>query len=429
MSIRVIGINHKTAPISIREKVAFSPEGLIEKLQSIKDGNSDNKNEVVILSTCNRTEIYSSSDLEFTELSQWFNHQNTASQNEIDKCLYYYLGEEAVQHIMRVASGLDSLVLGEPQILGQLKIALKTAAEQKTAGTTLKRLMQHTFSTAKKVRTETSIGSNPVSVAFAAVNLAKQIFSDLENKSALLIGAGETINLVGKHLKNTGIGNIIIANRSIENATKLANELGGLGIPLQQIGDYLPEADIVISSTAAPLPIIGKGTIEWALKKRKHKPIFMVDIAVPRDIEAEVGELDDIYLYTVDDLQSAIEENMSSRQKAAKQAEIMIEAEVQNFMGWIRAQDKMQLIKNYRNKVTNIQKETLEKATKLLKNGEPPEEALKFLAHTLTNKLAHDATVAMNKAAHSGDNKILEASDKILNLSDTDKSKNNKDNQ
>jgi len=434
MSIRVIGINHKTAPISIREKVAFTPDGLIEILQKIKNANSDNKNEVVILSTCNRTEIYSSSDLELSELRQWFNHQGSISQDDMNKCLYDYSGEKAIQHIMRVASGLDSLILGEPQILGQLKIALKTAAEQKTAGTTLKRLMQHTFSTAKKVRTETSIGSNPVSVAFAAVNLAKQIFSDLENKSALLIGAGETINLVAKHLKNTGIGNIVIANRSVENATKLANELGGLGIPLQQIGDYLPEADIVISSTAAPLPIIGKGTVEWALKKRKHKPIFMVDIAVPRDIEAEVGELDDIYLYTVDDLQSVIEENMSSREEAAKHAEIMIEAEVQNFMGWIRAQDKMQLIKNYRNKVTNIQKETLEKATKLLNSGESPEEALKFLAHTLTNKLAHDATVAMNKAAHSGDNKLLEASDKILNLSNThssntSQSKNNKDNQ
>jgi len=423
MSIRVIGINHKTAPVAVREKVAFSPDGLIEKLNQIKADNSaenknSNKNEVVILSTCNRTEIYSSSEYDFDEISRWFNHQNSIDQQEINKHLYDYTDEQAIQHVMRVASGLDSLVLGEPQILGQLKVALKTASEQKTAGTTLKRLMQHTFSTAKKVRTQTSIGSNPVSVAFAAVNLAKQIFSDLDNKSALLIGAGETIELVGKHLKNTGIGNIVIANRSVENATRLANELGGLGVSLQQITDYLPEADIVISSTAAPLPIIGKGTVEWALKQRKHKPIFMVDIAVPRDIEEAVGELDDIYLYTVDDLQSVIEENLSSRQEAAKQAEEMIEVEVENFMGWIRAQDKMQLIKNYRTKITHIQQKTLEKATKLLANGDSPEEALKFLAHTLTNKLAHDATIAMNKAARTGDHKLLEASDKLLNLSD-----------
>ncbi len=433
MSIRVIGINHKTAPISIREKVAFSPDGLIEKLQQLhadnQKTNTPNDNEIVILSTCNRTEIYSSSAYSFDELSSWLKHQNSLSQDEINQHLYDYKGEEAIQHVMRVASGLDSLVLGEPQILGQLKTALKTAAEQKTAGTTLKRLMQHTFSTAKKVRTQTSIGSNPVSVAYAAVNLAKQIFSDLDNKSALLIGAGETIELVGKHLKNTGIGKIVIANRSVENATKLANDLGGLGVSLQQISDYLPEADIVISSTAAPLPIIGKGTVEWALKQRKHKPIFMVDIAVPRDIEAEVGDLDDIYLYTVDDLQSVIEDNMSSRQEAAKQAEKMITVEVENFMGWIRAQDKMQLIKNYRTKISTIQQETLEKATKLLNNGESAEEALKFLAHTLTNKLAHDATVAMNKAAHAGDNKLLEASDKLLNLSDASTEEiNNKDN-
>ena len=433
MSIRVIGINHKTAPISVREKVAFTPDGLIDKLQQIKNdssnNNANNKNEIVILSTCNRTEIYSSSNYDFDELSCWFNHQNSISQDEINQHLYDYSGEEAIHHMMRVASGLDSLVLGEPQILGQLKNALKLASEQKTAGTTLKRLMQHTFSTAKKVRTQTSIGSNPVSVAYAAVNLAKQIFSNLENKSALLIGAGETIDLVGKHLKNTGIGNIVIANRSVENATRLANDLGGLGVSLQQICDYLPESDIVISSTAAPLPIIGKGTVEWALKQRKRKPIFMVDIAVPRDIEPEVGNLDDIYLYTVDDLQSVIEENVGSRKEAAKQAEKMIVLEVENFMGWIRAQDKMQLIKNYRTKITNIRQETLEKATKLLNNGEPAEEALKFLAHTLTNKLAHDATVAMNKAAHSGDNKLLELSDKLLNLSTTSSDASSKDDE
>jgi glutamyl-tRNA reductase len=277
--------------------------------------------------------------------------------------------------------------------------------------------MQHAFLTAKKVRTQTGISSNPVSVAFAAVNLAKQIFSRLDNKTALLIGAGETIELVGKHLSKSNIGKVIIANRSIENATKLAEELNGLGIALQDIGAYLPDADIVISSTAAPVPVIGKGTVEAALKKRKHKPMFMVDIAVPRDIEEEVGELDDIYLYTVDDLQSVIQDNLKSRQKAAEQGEIMINDEVQNFMSWLRAQDQMDVIKRYREKITTIQEDTLEKARKLLLNGSSSEEALNFLAHTLTNKLAHDATVAMNKAAHAGDHKLLEASNRILNLS------------
>jgi len=419
MSLRVIGINHKTAPVAIREKVAFSPDGLIETLSQIKNDieNNHKDNEVIILSTCNRTEIYTYSNYTEEQILDWLSKEHGMDSQNLKEYIYNHANGEAIKHVMRVASGLDSMVLGEPQIFGQLKGALKTASEKKTAGTTLKRLMQHAFSTAKKVRTQTGIGTNPVSVAFAAVNLAKQIFSNLDNKTALLIGAGETIELVGKHLNNANIGKVIIANRSVEKATQLANEFNGLGITLQDIGDYLPDADIVISSTAAPMPIIGKGTVEAALKKRKHKPIFMVDIAVPRDIEEEVGELDDIYLYTVDDLQSVIEDNMKSRQEAALQGEEMIAEEVESFMGWMRAQDQMSLIKSYRDKISTIQDETLDKALKLLKNGSTADEALSFLAHTLTNKLAHDATVAMNKAAHSGDHKLLEASDKLLNLS------------
>ena len=427
--IRVIGINHKTAPVAVREKVAFSPDGLTEKLNQIRQEIKQNKNEVIILSTCNRTEIYTFSDYTVEQMTAWLPQQAGINKEQILQYCYDYQGDEATRHIMRVASGLDSMVLGEPQIFGQLKSALKSASECKTAGTTLKRLMQHTFSTAKKVRTETGIGTNPVSVAFAAVNLAKQIFSKLNNKTALLIGAGETIELVGKHLQKSGIGKVIIANRSVENATKIADELNGLGISLQDIGEYLPDADIVISSTAAPVPIIGKGTVEAALKKRKHKPIFMVDIAVPRDIEEEVGELDDIYLYTVDDLQSVIEDNLKSRQDAAAQGELMINEEVENFMSWLRAQDQMSVIKRYREKISSIQNETLDKAQKLLKNGASADEALNFLAHTLTNKLAHDATVAMNKAAHAGDHKLLEASNRLLNLSpasETDASANPK---
>ena len=428
--IRVIGINHKTAPIDIREKVAFTPENLFQTLEKIRtdiDKNviekDDKKNEIIILSTCNRTEIYSysgsNSEYDSDQLTAWLPQQSGITKADIDKYTYEHQGDDATRHIMRVASGLDSMVLGEPQIFGQLKTALKTASEYKTAGSTLKRLMQHAFLTAKKVRTQTGIGSNPVSVAFAAVNLAKQIFSTLDTKTALLIGAGETIELVGKHLKKTDIGKVIIANRNVDKATKLAEEFNGVGISLQDIGEYLADADIVISSTAAPMPIIGKGTVEAALKKRKHKPIFMVDIAVPRDIEAEVGDLDDIYLYTVDDLQSVIEDNLKSRQDAAAHGELMIDEEVQNFMGWLRAQDQMDIIKRYRDKIGTIQNNTLAKAQKLLRNGSTADEALQFLAHTLTNKLAHDATVAMNKAAHAGDSKLLEASDKLLNLSDT----------
>jgi len=438
--IRVIGINHKTAPVEIREKVAFTPEGLTQTLEKIcndineKNNNSDGsknieKNEIIILSTCNRTEIYSFSEYSTDQISAWLPKHNGITEADISKYSYVHQGDDATRHIMRVASGLDSMVLGEPQIFGQLKSALKTASEHKTAGSTLKRLMQHAFLTAKKVRTRTGIGSNPVSVAFAAVNLAKQIFSTLDTKTALLIGAGETIELVGKHLQKTNIGKVIIANRDVEKASKLAEEFNGVGISLQEIGEYLADADIVISSTAAPMPIIGKGTVEAALKKRKRKPIFMVDIAVPRDIEAEVGDLEDIYLYTVDDLQSVIEDNLKSRQDAAEQGELMINDEVDNFMGWLRAQDQMDIIKRYRDKIGSIQNDTLEKAQKLLKNGSSADEALQFLAHTLTNKLAHDATVAMNKAAHAGDSKLLEASNKLLNLSDNSQTNTDKDNK
>ena len=435
MSIRIVGINHKTAPVAVREKVAFSPQGLIDKLNVIKSAaaSANKANEVIILSTCNRTEIYTHSDYEFDEVCQWFLHQGGISFEALQQCVYHHTDKDAVKHVLRVASGLDSMVLGEPQILGQLKSALKTATDQKTAGNLLKHLVQHAFSTAKKVRTQTSIGSNPVSVAYAAVNLAKQIFSTLDNKTALLIGAGETIELVGKHLQNGSIGKIIIANRSIDNANKVASKLGSIGVSLQEISDYLPEADIVISSTAAPVPVIGKGTVEWALKKRKHKPIFMVDIAVPRDIEAEVAELDDVFLYTVDDLQSVIEDNLKSRQEAANHAEVMVTEEVETFQGWIRAQDQMGLIKQYRSKVSSIQEESLQKAKRMLNNGATADEALHFLAHTLSNKMAHDATVAMNTAARAGDHKLLEASDKILNLSNAsaDQSKLNsqKDNK
>jgi glutamyl-tRNA reductase len=414
MSIVIIGVNHKTAPVSIREKIAFSPEKLTEALTQTTHISSES----MILSTCNRTEIYINIEQkeEITEISQWLATYHQIAYEELAPYLYIYQHAEAARHAFRVACGLDSLVLGEPQILGQLKVALKTASDHKTTGRTLKRLMQFAFSTAKKVRTQTSIGSNPVSVAFAAVNLAKQIFSNLQQQTVMLIGAGETIELVGRHVHSTGVKHIIIANRSIDKAARLANEFNGSYIGLADISTYLPEVDIVISSTAAPIPIIGKGTVEYALKIRKHRPIFMVDIAVPRDIEEAVGELDDVYLYTVDDLHSVIEENLKSRQQAAEKAEIMVTEEVKSFSAWLQAQDQVQLIQNYRTKLNDAKQETLKKAQKMLAKGKSAEEALEFLAHTLTNKLAHQPTSTMNKAAHQGDLKLLQAASKLLGL-------------
>lgn len=419
MSITIIGINHKTATVSIREQVAFPPERLREALHSVQGIAKEN----IILSTCNRTEVYIADKKELSpdQLIKWLADFHSIAVEKLSPYIYHYSDEKAVQHLLRVACGLDSLVLGEPQILGQLKDALQIASEEQVLGNQLNRLSQHVFSAAKKVRTQTQIGANPVSVAYAAVNLSKRIFSRLEKQTALLVGAGETIELVGRHLKNQNIGKLIIANRSVENAQKLADVYGGNVdvIPLTQLHDNLQYADIIISSTAAPMPVIGKGMVENALKQRKHQPIFMVDIAVPRDIEEEVSQLDDVYLYTVDDLQNVIEENMKSRELAAEQAEVMIEAEVTQFMRWLHAQCQMVLIKNYRDEAHNTRQDVLEKALRRMRNGEPAEEAMQFLAHTLTNKLLHTPSKTINKAAHDGDNTLLTAAKKLLNIQET----------
>ena len=416
MSIVVIGINHKTAPVSIREKVAFSEQQLAKTLET----DLPLFEEKLILSTCNRTEVYASvsDDTSAESLKDWYTQQHDVDDGNLKPYVYQLSDFEAIQHTFRVASGLDSMVLGEPQILGQLKTALKTATDHKATGSKLNRLMQHAFSTAKKVRTETEIGSNPVSVAYTAVNLAKQIFGDLGRHTALLIGAGETIELVGRHLKGAGIKQIIIANRSLENAKVLGDTLNARVIGLTDIAANLEFADIVISSTASPIPVIGKGSVEKALKKRKHNPIFMVDIAVPRDIEEEVGELNDIYLYTVDDLQSVVDQNIDARRRAADIAETMISHETQAFMSWLNAQEQLQHVKSYRRQLETVKQETLNKALKQLKNGKSAEEALQFLAHTLTNKIGHMPTQTMNHAAHAGDLQTLQAAVNLLGLED-----------
>lgn len=420
MSILIVGVNHKTAPVAIREKVSFAPDSMSAALRSAHQVVPEN----LILSTCNRTEIYAASHQQqpVETLVGWLANWHNIPADQLLPYLYIHQQDDAVRHALRVACGLDSLVLGEPQILGQLKSALQAATDNAVTGNHLNKLMQHAFSTAKRVRTQTSIGANPISVAFAAVSLAKQIFSKLEKQTALLIGAGETIELVGKHLATNHIGKILVANRSVDKAQKLATEYGGKGIGLQDIGAYLPQADIVISSTAAPVPILGKGTVERALKIRKHRPMFMVDIAVPRDIEQEVAELDDVYLYTVDDLQSVIEENLQSRRAAAEQAEGMVLEEVDKFMDWLRAQDHMDTIRQYRAHAERLRQEVFEKATTMLHNGKSAEETLQFLAHTLTNKLSHDATQAMHHAARNGDHQLLAHARILFNLSPTDTS-------
>ncbi len=419
MPLIALGINHKTAPVKIREKVSFAPERLEGALQELTAHS--NVNEAAILSTCNRTELVCHTDKQEDSavIVDWFRHYHKLDAEEVAPFIYLHPEQRAVHHILRVACGLDSLILGEPQILGQIKNAYRTAVNAGTVGSLLGKLFQYTFSVAKQIRSDTAIGSSPVSVAFAAVSLAKQIFSDFPKHTALLVGAGETIELAARHLHENGIGRIIIANRTVEKAHVLAQEVNGYAIALPEISAHLAEADIVISSTASPLPILGKGAIERAMKSRKHLPMLMVDIAVPRDIEPEAGDLDDIYLYTVDDLQEIIEEGLKTRKEAANQAEEIIDTEVSHFMGWLRSLQAVGTIREYRQEAEQTRDTELVKARRMLARGESPENVLQWLAHGLTNKLIHAPSAQMRQAGYDGRFELLEAARVLFNLNDS----------
>lgn len=413
MPLIALGINHRTAPVDLRERVAFGPERLPEALAQLRA--LPEVQEAAILSTCNRTELYTYLEMQDPEpVVQWLARFHHLDVGSLRPYLYVLTGPEGVRHMLRVASGLDSMVLGEPQILGQVKSAYQDASRAGSVAITLNRLFQHTFSVAKQVRTDTAIGVSPVSVAFAAVALAKQIFGDLDELTALLIGAGETIELAARHLHEQRLGRMIVANRTVEHAHNLAAQFNGYGIGLDEIAGHLQEADIVVSSTAAATPVLERPTVEKALRARKHRPIFMVDIAVPRDIEASVGELDDIYLYTVDDLQEVIQENLKSRQAAAKQAEEMIDVQVNHFMGWLRSLDAVSTICQFRERAEQQRDEVLRRARQQLASGKEPEEVLNYLASTLTNKLIHDPSVNLRQAGQDGRADLLEAAREIL---------------
>jgi len=418
MSLLALGINHKTAPVDVRERVAFTPERMIDALHDLS--TQPPVTEAAILSTCNRTELYCGLDSQDSEaVVDWLVRYHRLARGDLAPYVYTHPNQDAVRHMLRVASGLDSLVLGEPQILGQMKDAYQAASTAGTLGGTLSRLFQHTFAVAKQVRTDTEIGSSPVSVAFAAVSLARQIFGDLNGQTALLIGAGETIELVARHLHENGIGRMVVANRTAERAHLLASEFDGYAIALEEIPAHLVEADIVISSTASPLPILGKGAVERALKQRRHRPMFMVDIAVPRDIEPEVGDLADVYLYKVDDLREIIEENIASRREAALQAEEIIDNQVGQFMGWIRSLGAVDTIRHYREHAEQISDDLLDKTRRKLANGTPPEEAIAWLAHNLTSKLTHTPTVQLRRASHDDRTDLLEAARELFGLKQT----------
>jgi len=413
MPLVVVGINHRTAPIELRERVVFDPARLPEALREL--ATLPSIHESLIVSTCNRTEIYCATESDETSLAEWLQRYHQLGVS-IHHCLYRHDDMRAVAHAFSVASGLDSLVLGEPQILGQLKDAYRLAQEAGTTGPMLNRLFQATFSVAKRVRTETEIGANAVSVAYAAVRMARTVFSSFENRTALLVGAGDTIALAARHLHADGLRRMIVANRSVDRARELASEFQGFAIGLDEIPSHLSEADIVVASTASPNPIITRTMARDALRIRKRRPIFMVDIAVPRDIEPEVAELEDIYLFTIDDLQTVVNENMEGRRQAARAASEMIESAVDRFEMQIRSRQAAPTIRRLREQAEQARRHTLDQARHMVAAGRSPDEVLEFLSTTLTNRLIHAPSQRLRDAAETGDGTIIETIAQIYHL-------------
>ena len=395
MQLFTLGINHQTAPLAIREQVAFQAETLEQALLDLV-GHHPVK-EAAILSTCNRTEIYCNTDNP-QQAVEWLADYHHIKKQAIEPHLYTLPQDEAVKHAFRVASGLDSMVLGETQILGQMKQAVTTAKRAGTLGTLLHKLFQRTFSVAKEVRTQTEIGANSVSMAAASVRLAERIFPSISEQNVLFIGAGEMIELCANHFAAQHPKRITVANRTVERAQALALRLGGSAITLNELPDHLASQDIIITSTASPLPILGKGLVERVIKQRKHRPMFMVDLAVPRDIEAEVGELDDVFLYTVDDLAQVIEAGIGNRQLAAEEAEAIIEIQVRDFLHWMETRSVVPTIRGLRDNAERMRRHELERAQRLLANGEDPREVLEQMSRALANKFLHSPSHALNHA-------------------------------
>ena len=420
MHLIIVGINHDTASIALREQVAFTPEQLAHGLKDLKA--QQGFDELAILSTCNRTEIYVvKSELGHTEacaanITLWLANYHQIEAALLRRSIYIHAGTAAIRHIMRVATGLDSMVLGEPQILGQLKDGFAMAEANQVLGAWLNRLSQHTYRVAKQARTETAIGQQPVSMASAVVALAAQLFTDLSDCNVMLIGAGEISRLVGRHLKTAGVKKIVIANRSLSNALQLGQALGATATSLSQIPAHLIDTDILITSTSSQLPVLGKGTVERTVRCRHHKPIFMVDLAVPRDIEAEVNDLKDVYLYTLDDLQQIISANIGSRETAAIDAEQFINRAVMEFESDTLSRSAVDTLVRFRQRHVRIKQEELEKFLKRLKNDEDAGKVLEAFANQLTNKIMHIPSVQLKQAAIDGAEHLLTAIEKLYQL-------------
>ena len=407
MMLWVLGLNHQTAPVELRERIAFDAAALPAALASLRALPA--VSEAAVLSTCNRTELYAIAE-DGDALAHWL----ATHAEGLDAYLYRHSDADAVRHLFRVATGLDSMVLGEPQILGQVKEAWVAARENGALGNSLDRLFQQTFAVAKRARTDTRVGANPVSVASTAVRLAQNSFARLDESTVLLVGAGETIELAARHLSEGKVRRLLIANRTLSHAQELATRHGGYALPLAEIDRHLAEADVVFAATASREPVLLKIQVAAALSLRKHKPMLLFDLAVPRDIDPGVAQLDDAYLYTVDDLERAVEDNRRGRREAAEAAEAIIELQVARYIENLHASTRQEPLKRLRAHGESAREEILAKARQQLANGRDAEEVLDFLAHTLTNRLLHPPTAALREAALSGDAELARAADRLF---------------
>jgi glutamyl-tRNA reductase len=413
MQLFTFGINHQTAPLAVREQVAFNEDGMENALRDLVENGA--AKEAAILSTCNRMELYCNAPHP-EHAVDWLAQYHHLPRKEIEPYLYTLPREHAVKHSFRVASGLDSMVLGEPQILGQMKQAVRQAEQAGTLGYLLHKLFQRTFSVAKDVRTQTEIGANLVSMAAASVRLAERIFPSISEQRVLFIGAGEMIELNAVHFAARAPKQITVANRTLERAQTLARRFNGTAITLTDLPEQLAHHDIIVTSTASQLPILGKGMVESALKARRHRPLFIVDLAVPRDVETEVSELADVFLYTVDDIAEVVKDGLDARQGAVREAEVIIDSGVSDFVHWMESRQAVPTIRALRDHAERNRRLEVEKALRLLARGENPEKVLEAMSSSLTNKFLHAPTHALNQVQSDDRDAFLEVIHRLYHL-------------
>ena len=409
--LHVLGINHQTAPVRLRERVAFAADTVPAALATLRE--LPGVHEAALLSTCNRTELYALADDDGASLAAWL-AAHPGEAVDMHAYLYHHRDADAARHLFRVATGLDSLVLGEPQILGQVKEAWSLARGAGALGSTLDRLFQNAFATAKRARTDTRIGANPVSVASAAVRLAQESFARLEESTVLLVGAGETIELAARHLREGRVRRLLVANRTLAHAQELASRHGGVALPLDELDRHLADADVVLSATASREPVILATQVAAALARRRHRPMLLLDLAVPRDIDPAVGALDDAFLHTIDDLERAIEDNRRSRREAAAEAEAIVDLQVARFAGALQAAGNDAPLRALRARGEAERDAALHRARRQLAAGHDPSVVVEQLAQALTNKLLHAPTAALRDAAASGDTALARAVERLF---------------